>query len=415
MREFTKAGLLAMLTILVWCLPLPAAAHHSHASLNTDDVRLFQGVVTKYSWRAPHVYITADVVLDDGTLREYKVEALNPPSMARLGWSKDTLKTGDRIVWQGPHDKNVDRGYAGIEWAEMPGGERLFASAAASRAATRDATQAASSGEAVEPVTEIGSGSWYRVAADGGQHPPIRSPASDWPLTAEYQARTDNWSEDDNPLNNCIYGGPPRNIVSLTNYRWFRPDEDTILIDRDMWPEARVIHLNADAPRGEPSSFGHSIGRFDGDELIVETDNFVAETWGMYTGIDSSAEKSLLERYWLSDGGLRLNVEFTVTDPVALTEPYTYTHQWKRVPDRELAKAPCSLENAWLYKTADYGDQADVPDSVKAALAEEGSAEDSPDNTSETFGENSGVKILPWIGAALLLSFLGFVSVRRRR
>ena len=401
-------------SLLVFWLSAPATAHHSHASLNADDKRLFQGVVTKFSWRAPHVYITANVAMADGTVREYKVEALNPPAMANLGWSKDTFKPGDRIVWEGAHDKDLDRGYAGIEWAETPDGVRLYASAAASRAATRDATKAAFSGEGVEPVTKIGTGSWYRIAADGSTHPAIRRPADDWPLTPEYQARVDNFSEDDNPLNNCLYGGPPRNIVSLTNYRWFHPDDETILIDRDMWPEPRVIHLDPNVPRGEPSSFGHSVGRFEGDELIVETDNFVAETWGMYTGIDSSAEKSLVERYWLSDGGMRLNVEFTVTDPIALTEPYTYTHQWKRVPDRDLAKAECSLENAWLYKTADYGESADVPGSVKLALAAERGA-----GTGQGLAGSDGYapRSMPayiWIVIALAAIGIAVVVVRRR-
>lgn len=365
---------LALMASLICLFALPVQAHHSHASLNPDDIRLFQGVVTKYSWRAPHVYIQANVVGAAGEIREYKVEALNPPAMQALGWTKDTFKPGDRIVWEGAHDQDLNRAYAGVSWAETSDGTRLLATATDYRLIQKEKDKALA-GLVVEPVEKIGTGSWVRIAADGSSHPPIRKPAQDWPLTAAAAERVANWSEDDNPMNNCIYGGPPRNIVSLSNFQWSRPDDDTIIIDRDMWPEPRVVHLNADAPRGAPSRFGHSVGRFEGDELIVETDNFVAEVWGMYTGIDSTEQKSLRERYWLSDGGLRLNVEFTVTDPGVLTEPYTYTHQWKRVPDRPLSKAPCSLENAWFYKTADYAEGGGVSDEVLAAIDAEGATE----------------------------------------
>ena len=354
---------------------LPAAnAHHSHASLNPDDVRLYQGVVTRYSWRAPHVYIRVNVAMSNGSVKEYLVEALNPPAMSALGWTKDTFEPGELITWEGPHDLDVDRGYAGMTWAETPDGKRLYAGASDYRK-TQKAQNEALAKIAVAPVTEIGSGNWARVSADGSPFPPIRAPQEGWPLTEEAAARVADWSEDDNPINHCVYGGPPRSILSLSNFQWSRPDERTIVIDRDMWMKPRIIHLDRDAPRGEPSGYGHSIGWFEGEELHVYTDNFVDETWGMYTGIDSTAQKTLEERYWLSHEGMRLNVEFTVTDPGVLTSPHTATHQWKRVPDRDLIKAECSVEVAWLYKTAGYADGGGPVSAASAPPIERPSAE----------------------------------------
>jgi hypothetical protein len=354
-----------LLFFVAFLLPLFASAHHSHSSLNSDDVRLYHGVVTRYSWRAPHIFFQADVAGDDGLVRNYTVEALNPSAMQALGWSKESFAVGDVITWEGPHDKDLDRPYAGVDWAETADGTRLLAGATDFRTAQRN-IDAAIASTPVEPATALGSGSWVRIAADGGPHPFVRKPATDWPLTPEAQQAVKNFNEDDTPVNECVFGGPPRNIISLSNYSWSRPDNDTILIDRDMWDVPRVIYLGNAPPKGEPSSFGYSVGRFAGDELIVDTDNFVAETWGMYTGIDSTAQKKLHERYWLSEGGMRLNVEFTVEDPGVLTRPYSYTHQWKKVPDRELVKVPCTLESAWLYKTAGYTDQAGVDPAVAA-------------------------------------------------
>ncbi len=116
-----------VVSVLLLACCVNASAHHSHASLNTDDIRRFEGVVTKYSWRAPHVYIQANVMGEDGEVREYKVEALNPPAMTALGWKKDSFEPGDRIIWEGAHDKDVNRPYAGINWAELEDGTRLHA------------------------------------------------------------------------------------------------------------------------------------------------------------------------------------------------------------------------------------------------------------------------------------------------
>jgi hypothetical protein len=384
----------------------PTLAHHSHASLNPDDVRLFQGIVTRYSWRAPHVYIRANVFKADGGVQEYLIEALNPPAMSALGWSRDSFKEGDLITWEGPHDLDVERGYAGMSWADTPDGTRLFAGASDYRQAQKAQSERLAQVE-IFPVLEIGSGNWARVSADGSPFPPIRAPRGDWPLTEAAAARTATWSEDDNPINNCVYGGPPRSIFSLSNFQWTRPDDKTLVIDRDMWTQARVIHLDASAPSGAPSGYGHSVGRFTGDELVIESDNFIDEGWGMFTGIDSTAQKKLKERYWLSHEGLRLNVELTVEDPGTLTEPFTTTHQWKRVPDRPLIKAECSVETALLYKTAGYSAVAD-DENASLAGAEPGAMADS------TLDEN---KNPPYAMILLIAALAGFavwrVSVRR--
>jgi len=86
--------------------------------------------------------------------------------------------------------------------------------------------------------------------------------------------------------------------------------------------------LDCDHPSSGSSSWGHSAGWFEGDELVVETTNFVVDKWGSHTGIDSSVQKHLIERYSLSNNGMKLNVVMTVTDPVYLAEPVTFSRHW---------------------------------------------------------------------------------------
>lgn len=94
---------------------------------------------------------------------------------------------------------------------------------------------------------------------------------------------------------------------------------------------------------------GYSVGHFEGDEFIVETTNFIADKWGTHTGINSSEQKQLVERFSLSDDGLFLMVEITVTDPVYFTEPVVFNHRWRKLAEREVIQAPCTMESALLY------------------------------------------------------------------
>lgn len=320
------------LVLLVGITALSAQAHHSHASLNKDDVRLYSGIVTRYSWTMPHVFLKIDAPDPDGKVTEYTVELLHPPGMRRRGWSKETFSPGDRITWQGPHDRNLDRHYTGLAWAELADGTRL-------------SMDRANDGIAV-PSTDF-TGLWRRSDV-GGFNPHYRPPEG-WPLTERGQALVDGFHEDQNPAINCGYPGPPKSMLLPYPMMITRPDDNTVVIERELMPDPRIIHLNADGNSGERSALGYSMGRFEGDSLVVETDGFVDDKWGIHTGIDSSTEKHLVERFSLSEDGLYLTAEITVTDPVFLAEPVTFSHRWRKIADREVIQAPCTLEAAQLY------------------------------------------------------------------
>ena len=346
-------------------------AHHSHASLDGSRIETWEGVVIEYAWRSPHVYFRIGAPNASGEQVEYAVEVLNPTARARLGWGPDTPASGDRIRRTGNPDRDPNRYYTGLMWAETPDGIRMYGDT--ETAAAENATLA--SAAPVTPATAIGEGNWRRIAPDGSLFPFIRSPSDDWPLNARGQALVDNFSENDNPFNaRCEYAGPPRAIFSVYGHVWSRPDADTIYIWENMNPAPREIHLNEAAPRGEPSAQGHSVGYIDAaGELHVTTDNFLATQWGHYTGIDSSEQKLLTERYWLSEGGMRLNVEVTVDDPLWLSEPYVFTHQWRKQPDAPVINAECTLEAANFYLTAGF----DSPASENDATGDGGAADDS--------------------------------------
>jgi len=334
---------LALMLFAALAFPVTGLAHHSHASLNMDDVRTYKGIVTKYGWRMPHVFLKVEGPDENGKIVEYTIEMEHPPAMVAKGWSKTTWKPGDRIVWRGAHDKDLNRHYTGLEWAE-----------------TGDGTRIGNTEEAVAeivPSTDF-TGLWKR--ADPGGFKPHYKPPVGWPLTKVGQAQVDNFNEDQNPMVACGNPGPPKSMLLPYPISFTRPDKDTLVIERELMDELRIVHFNRDAPVGPPSKMGHSIGYFDGDTLVVETGNFIADDWGIHTGISSSDQKQLVERFTLTNGGLNLQAEITVTDPVYLAEPVTFSHYWRKLADREVIQAPCTMEAARLYLEAGYESPAEL-------------------------------------------------------
>ena len=338
MNRTSVAGLAIAAAML---LAEPATAHHSHASLNKDDVRIYKGRVTRYSWTMPHVFLKIEAPDPDGKIVEYTVELQHPPAMAGRGWSKTTWKPGDRITWQGPHDKNLKRHYTGMSWAEDGMGKRYRMDASVAEL------------EAV-PSTDF-SGLWKR-SDEGGFNPHYKPPVG-WPLSKTGKDLVANFHEDQNPMVTCGNPGPPKAMIVPYPMMLTRPDENTIEIERELMAEKRKVYLNGTGKMGEPSKLGYSTGRFEGDTLIVETTNFIADKWGSHTGIDSSAEKHLVEKFTLSEDGMYLHAEITITDPVYLAKPVTFNHRWRKLADREVIQAPCTMEAAKLYLNAGYGEE----------------------------------------------------------
>ena len=110
----------------------------------------------------------------------------------------------------------------------------------------------------------------------------------------------------------------------------------------------RVIHLGqtTSAEAATPSVQGHSVGRWDGATLVVETTNFTPLGGGIGFKLPSSPKKTLVERLTLDSDGKGLTYAYELADPEMLTGPITGGGRWVYSPDVEFAPLPCDLENA---------------------------------------------------------------------
>jgi hypothetical protein len=123
---------------------------------------------------------------------------------------------------------------------------------------------------------------------------------------------------------------------------------DRVLFRYEKDDQLRTIWLDGRKPTPLDFSLqGFSVGRYDGNALMVQTTNFVFDIVGFddYNGIPSSTQKIVRERYWREGEELRVTV--TVEDPMFLRKPTSYTTRWLPAPKGyKLLPFDCDPESA---------------------------------------------------------------------
>jgi hypothetical protein len=109
----------------------------------------------------------------------------------------------------------------------------------------------------------------------------------------------------------------------------------------------RIINLDG-RPHTDPDLLvrtfnGDSIGRWEGDALVVDTVGFVPDHHWIASGVPASDALHIVERIRLVDGGKKMQIEYTMTDPKSWEGEWKITKQWNRVDSRdmEIAEVEC--------------------------------------------------------------------------
>jgi len=92
------AFIIIMTALLVSLGPGPAAAHHSYSAFEMQKDMTITGTVKRMDWTNPHTWLWLDVPNDKGGVDTWGIEGMSPNYLARRGWTKNTLKFGDKIT-----------------------------------------------------------------------------------------------------------------------------------------------------------------------------------------------------------------------------------------------------------------------------------------------------------------------------
>jgi hypothetical protein len=100
MDQYNENGFLAASAGLALVFAaMPLVAHHSmRAEYDMSQVITIQGVVNKIEWMNPHARFYIDVLDAAGSTVRWEVELGSPNGLVRSGWTRDTIKPGDRIT-----------------------------------------------------------------------------------------------------------------------------------------------------------------------------------------------------------------------------------------------------------------------------------------------------------------------------
>ena len=93
-----------------------------------------------------------------------------------------------------------------------------------------------------------------------------------------------------------------------------------------------------------PTWYGHSVGRIDGDTLVIDTVGFNDRFWFDFAGHPHTEQLHTLERYRRTDFDT-LEYEVTIDDPGAYTQPFTLYESHRYLHDTELMEYICNENN----------------------------------------------------------------------
>lgn len=129
-----------------------------------------------------------------------------------------------------------------------------------------------------------------------------------------------------------------------------RQADSVLVIAAEINAATRYIYLNRsshiDKEIFDPTTNGDSIGRWDGDTLVVDTIGFDPNKGitAIPGGGFRTASSHLVERYRLLNNGSMLSVTFTWTDPAVYRTPHTYEFRYARLPRDYEARLPLNCD-----------------------------------------------------------------------
>ena len=122
---------------------------------------------------------------------------------------------------------------------------------------------------------------------------------------------------------------------------------DSIIMLLEEWDGIRTIFMN-DASSGTLAQprMGYSVGRWEGNTLIIETTD-IGWRYVDDLGTPQSENAVIAERFTLSQDGTELDWEARISDPLNFTEPVVMEGMWVWIPGQEIKPFNCALpENA---------------------------------------------------------------------
>jgi hypothetical protein len=362
MRTMSGASLvLTILGAMVLFSSAPVWAHHGAGTFELNKSVTFTGTLTRIELINPHSWIYFEVKESDGTVSKHRCEMRSAHTLRRSGWTRDLFPIGQAITVEAAPDR-ADPASCYLNTIRFANGTRMdrygqyvkatgggvtevrgkLPTAATTRTARRPTGEPNITGdwapEQVVMVDPRGAGGGLVPLSTLGQYKPGErgggarrgGGAAPGPrlyggteLTPRGEQAAAAFKREDNPRFSCLttsilfdwtFDGPVNRITQ---------NKDTVVIQYGQMGLKRTVYMNQkDHPTNvRASRAGHSIGRWEGDVLVVDTARFLP---GVLNAPVRHGERLLVvERFTLDPQTMKLTRTYAATDPDYLKGAYT--------------------------------------------------------------------------------------------
>src|SRR5204863_8672854 len=243
---------------------------------------VLKGVITEFRWKNPHVSVFIDVKGPDGKVVNWSLEGSSIANYARMGFNRNTLKTGQEVT-------------ALVYVSKVPN----------------------------NPVRGRNKGEPLN-----GDHPGF--------VRAVIPALSND------PIMKCDPQGIPRLILDNEPTEWFMAPGRLMQffqwghIPREIWLDGRALPSGENLDNLGDSWFGMSVGKWEGDTLVVNTVGQRDKSWIDIHGFPHSFNMRLEERYKRVSYD-RIQWTFTIYDPEIYKTPWeSDVKGFRRMKDEEV-------------------------------------------------------------------------------
>jgi hypothetical protein len=397
-----KIQTVACMALLAFAAQAPA--HHSAVAFDKAETQVVEGTVTKFIWRNPHLSITMDV---NG--ESWRIEGGSTNEMVNNGFDRTSLSEGDKIsvlvnplksgkpgglmqgltIADGTTFGMEEPSYASGGSATAPANplstERQLPSLteyvpppASDTWQKREARTRPDSlpmtGSRVRAGTVAGAldpehlakgwpepafdltGTWaFRGevseqsnygAYEFKPHPKLTSKAQSF--YEEYIAHAKKGERFFEPTAFCYPAGMPRLMTRYGSLMMLHYPTAIYMLSR-LNNEYRVVYLDGREREAEnlrdPNWNGESLGHWEGDSLVIETEGFADDNHIIQQGILAGDQLKISERYTLINDGNTIKMDFTMTDPEHWVGEWKHTKFRDRLLKADVKEANCLPED----------------------------------------------------------------------
>jgi hypothetical protein len=348
----------AVLLLAFFLVSTPAWPHHSRAEYD-DSMTELSGTIERVQWMMPHVRFILSVPGEDGVNVRWNLESRDVNTLNRAGLPHDLVAVGSAVSVVGNvSTRRPNRMFVrnllradNLEIVFLPNSDPYWPEAESVVGSSYPMIDSSAPEPSSTPTTVQADGIFRVWAPTRNNIPPAF--ANDPPFTdigrAAYEAFDVVF---DSPVLNCNPPGMPR-VMTRTGSGpvEFVNEGHRILIRKVSFGQVREILLDTDLDFESevPRPLGYSVGRWEGNTLIVTTTRIDWPYLSFYgfEGAPQSTDTVITERFRLDDDETSFEYDIIAIDPVNFTGPVAangyYVYNWR--PDLQIVPpAECGLE-----------------------------------------------------------------------